>query len=517
MATITAAGAINTTALIVPGLYVQIVSPTVANLNGVPTNVMGIVGTAHWGPVNVPTVFGTMAEYYTAFGPVATDAYDMGTIAAPAVQQGANTFVGVRVTDGTEIKASVTQGTEITFTALYPGSLGNQISVTQVAASVPGLWNVQIGLPGVGTENFTNIGGSGNAFWVNLANAVNNGQNFSRGASKLVSAVAGASTAAPVAGYTLLAGGTDGASSISDSDLIGVDTSPRKGVYALRKQNVSIGVVAGPGDTTIISAITPLGLSEGIYFVTTGAAGETFTTAISNAQAASSYAVKYMIGDFVYWYDAANVLTRAVPPTGFVAGRLANLAPNQSSLNKQLFGVIGTVRGGLPNTGQSLGYTSADLQQLLGGGVDCIANPSPGGNYYAVQGGINSSLNEDVNGDNYTQMTNYIASTLASGMGIYIGQVITPTLLSNIRATLLNFLGNMLQQTLLAPQISKFANSSANQVALPYSVVCDASNNPLSRTSLGYVQADVQVQYEAINKFFIVNLEGGQTVSVATS
>ncbi len=51
--------------------------------------------------------------------------------------------------------------------------------------------------------------------------------------------------------------------------------------------------------------------------------------------------------------------------------------------------------------------------------------------------------------------------------------------------------------------------------SLPYSVVCDTSNNPATRTGLGYVQADVQVQYQGINEKFIVNLEGGQTVQVA--
>jgi ribosome-associated toxin RatA of RatAB toxin-antitoxin module len=33
---------------------------------------------------------------------------------------------------------------------------------------------------------------------------------------------------------------------------------------------------------------------------------------------------------------------------------------------------------------------------------------------------------------------------------------------------------------------------------------------------LGYVQADVQVQYQAINEKFIVNVQGGQTVQVST-
>ena len=37
-------GSINTTALIVPDVYVQIVPPQVALLNGVPTNIAAFVG-----------------------------------------------------------------------------------------------------------------------------------------------------------------------------------------------------------------------------------------------------------------------------------------------------------------------------------------------------------------------------------------------------------------------------------------------------------------------------------------
>ena len=42
-------GSINTTALVVPDLYVEIVPPQNLLLNGVPTNVVGVVGTASWG------------------------------------------------------------------------------------------------------------------------------------------------------------------------------------------------------------------------------------------------------------------------------------------------------------------------------------------------------------------------------------------------------------------------------------------------------------------------------------
>jgi len=70
---------------------------------------------------------------------------------------------------------------------------------------------------------------------------------------------------------------------------------------------------------------------------------------------------------------------------------------------------------------------------------------------------------------------------------------------------LLSFLSGMLTQGLLG----------SSDGTLPFAVVCDTTNNPLSRTALGYVQADVQVQYQAINEKFIVNVQGGQSVVVS--
>ncbi len=90
-------------------------------------------------------------------------------------------------------------------------------------------------------------------------------------------------------------------------------------------------------------------------------------------------------------------------------------------------------------------------------------------------------------------------------MGIYVAQLVNATLFQNIRATLLAFLNGLLSQGLLGSTTG----------AVPFAVVCDITNNPVSRTSLGYVQADVQVQYQAINEKFIVNVQGGQTVQVS--
>jgi phage tail sheath protein FI len=278
-------------------------------------------------------------------------------------------------------------------------------------------------------------------------------------------------------------------------------------MYALRGQGCGIALLADADDPTQYTTQAGFGLGEGIYMMLTGPAGDTITNAVSMKQQVGldSYAAKLMFGDWLWWSDQVNGAIRLVSPQGFAAGRLANLSPEQSSLNKQLYGVIGSQKSGLPGSGQTTSYSSADLSALLSAGIDVIANPQPGGSYWGVRGGHNSSSNAAIDGDNYTRLTNYIAATLAAGMGQYVGMVINANLFQQIRATQLSFLQNMLSQGLLGTTTG----------SLPFSVVCDTSNNPLSRTGLGYVQSDAQVQYQSINEKFIVNIEGGQTVQVS--
>jgi phage tail sheath protein FI len=505
-------GSINTTALVVPDLYVQIVPPQNLVLNGVPTDVVGVVGSASWGPVGQPVIIATMTDYAASFGPIVARKYDMGTQVATAVQQGAQNFRCVRVSDGTDTAASLTlPGIGFTFTALYTGSLGNQLAVTLASGSKAGTWRLTVAMPGLVPEVYDNIGGTGAAFWQALAAAVNAGQGPQRGPSAFVVANAGSASATPAAfSYSFSVGtpGTDGAAGVTAATLVGVDIVPRTGMYALRGQGCSIGVLADADDPTQYTTQEAFGLSEGVYMILTGPAGDSITNAVATKQSAGldSYACKLMFGDWIWWNDPVNAVLRLVSPQGFVAGRLANLSPEQSSLNKPLYAVAGSQKSGTPGAGQSTSYAAADLAVLFQAGIDVIANPQPGGSFWGVRCGHNSSSNAAINGDNYTRMTNYIAASLAAGMGQYVGQVINATLFQNIRATQLSFLQNMLSQGLLG----------STDGSLPFSVVCDTSNNPSSRTSLGYVQSDAQVQYQAINEKFIVNIEGGQTVQVQT-
>lgn len=579
--TISQLGAVNTTALIVPGLTVQIVPPQNLVINGVPTNRLGVVGTASWGPVNQAAIVSSMASYAQAFGPVMARKFDMGTQVATAVQQGASDFRCVRVTDGTEAAAAVVvQSTCVTLTALYTGTLGNTVSAAFSAGSRTNSLRAVVTMPGMQAEVFDNLGAgpsvlttlvctasvtqtvastvgitvgmsvfgtgltgsptvativdathftysavqtvvlgtnltfnlAGNALWLAVAAAITTGVGQLRGPSQTITAVAGVGTAAPTLTTYTLAGGLDGATTITSTVEVGVDTIPRKGMYALRGQGCSVALLADADDSTQWTTQAGFGLAEGIYMIATAASGlaiangTTGVTDIKGNVGLDSYGVKIMHGDWVYWNDQTNGVIRLVSPQGFTAGRLANLSPEQSSLNKQLFGVVGSQKSGLPGSPLFQTYADADFAVLFQNGVDVIANPQPGGKYWGVRCGHNSSSNPSTNGDNYTRMTNYIASTLNAAMGIFVGRLINPNLFNQVRSTLLSFLQNLLSQGVLG---------LTTDGKLPFSVICDISNNPFSRTSIGYLQADIQVQYQAINEKFIINVEGGQTVVVS--
>ena len=189
-------GSLNTTALVVPDLYVEIVPPQTLVLNGVPTDIIGVVGTATWGPVDQPAIIGTMADYVSAFGSLQPRKYDMGTQVATAIQQGAQNFRCVRVTDGTDTAAQLglfytgTNG-PLVLTALYTGSFGNQITGAIMPGSQAGTWQITLSLPGFTPEVFNNIAGTGAAFWQNVVNAINLGQGSLRGPSQIVVASLG--------------------------------------------------------------------------------------------------------------------------------------------------------------------------------------------------------------------------------------------------------------------------------------------------------------------------------------
>lgn len=492
MALIYQAGALSTTSLVNPGVYVDIVKPATV-INGVSTDRIGVVGTAGWGPVNTPVVVGSMSDYIASFGPKqAASTTDAGLAVNCAIAQGASDFRVVRITDGTDTAATGKLDSTVTVTASCTGTVGNGITVMVAAAG--GGYTLTASHATLGTTTYSG------ATWTAIAAAV------AADPSAIIAVTVPTTVPAVAAGSVTLSGGTNGGTPTT-ANFVGTDgTSGRTGMYALRNQGCAIGVLAGLTDAGSWSAQAAFGLGEGVYMVTSGPAGDTISNAVStlSGSGGASYALKVMFGDWLWWDDDTNG-TMLVPPAAFAAGILASLSPEQSSLNKQIYSVRGSQKSGSSGTGAS--YSGAEKTVLFSAGIDVIATPSPGGSYWSCQLGHNSSSSSSVSGDNYTRLTHYIAETLATGMGAYIGEPINDDLFGNVRATILGYLSAMLG----AGQLGLY-NSM-----IPYTVICDSSNNPQARTAIGYVQADVSVRYMGIAEKFIVNLQGGTTVTITTS
>jgi hypothetical protein len=363
-------------------------------------------------------------------------------------------------------------------------------------------------------------GGSGTiapavSVWANMAAAINNGQSTARGPSNLVTMAAGSAIDVPTVSTHTFTGGTDGYGGVTSATLVGSDVAPRKGMYALRKSGCGVMMLADADDSTQWTYQLAFGLGTGTasgeetYMIGTTPAGDTIgnATGPSGTKATAGideYPLKLMFGDWLWWYDQVNGLSRLVSPQAFIAGRIAAMTPQNSSLNKPLQGIQGSQKSGLGTTNQTQTWSDAEVQLLNQYGIDIITNPSPGGSYWSAATGHNTSSNAVIHGEAYTRMTNFIASTLSAGMGIWIGKTVTMKRLLNIAGTIRAFL----QALEDADQIGTIDGSPC------FSVICDATNNTQQQVAIGNVTANVKVVYLGIIENLLVNLMGGASVTI---
>lgn len=443
----------------------------------------------------------------------------------------------VTLSNGVQIKVlTVTSGAIVTFSLVNGGQVlaghaapanpvaqtsttGVGINSTFTLAWVLGTPVIQTGGSGYDSSapTATLVGGTGTAgslvpivsFWPNIASAINNGISGLRGPSQRATAAAGVGTALPALAAYTLTGGTDGASpatigQLGAPALIGQDAIPRTGMFAMRAALISMGVLVDCDDSTTWSQQIAFGASEGIYMIATGPFGDSIANAATVKANAGidSFILKLQFGDWIYINDPITGVQRLISPQGFVAGFMGNQDPSQTPMNKPMSGIVGTQKS---STG--LQYTNADLQALSLAGIDVICNPNPGGTYFGLRLGINTSSNLAVNGDNYTRMTFFIARTIAQGCGLYVGQLQTQEERYQAQTTLSAFFAELQFLGLIGTADGKTC----------YQVILNDSNNPQNMVALGYQFAYCKVIYLAVIRYFVIDLEGGQTVTISDS
>ena len=599
MSLIVPSGSINTSALVVDDFYLVIVPPGNVILNGVPTNIGGIVGTGSWGQPNSAIRVGGTTDAINKLGPILNNKHNLSSaVLLAATAGGSNSqigFVCVRVTDGSDSKASVSildgsLGVLATLTAKYTGTLGNNIIGTIVTGSKKDSLQLQLQITGTSNpiEIYDNLR-TGNVadFKTDLVNAINNGfgvqppsqyvtiatgngtgtlpnsgttYNFSGGGDGSLAGGIGTLTSAPTAGgtgYTVgdiltVAGGTGGTIKVStvssgvvtavtkvnagsgysiltgiattggtgvgctvaisaittgvvDADLIGSATTPT-GMYVLEGSGASQFCLFGLVDATKFTAIVNFGLTRGMIGVVSFPTGTSSDACIAskNSNGIDSYAIM-LLKDFVVWDDGIGN-RRSTTADALCVGLFCALAPEQGDGNKPLFGLVGTER-----SVANAPYLGSEVQLLEGAGINFITNPIPYGNVFGLRHSQNSSSDATINGVNYTRMTNFLAATFAAQLGKYVGQLQSTDpndqTRANARATISTFL-ELLKR--------KPAAGGSGQID-GYSVQLDSSNNPNSAIGRGLMQAIVLVRYLAVIRFFLVYLQGGQTVVLVSN
>lgn len=360
------------------------------------------------------------------------------------------------------------------------------------------------------TATLTGGAGTGGAItlgvgcWSNLVTAINQGQSGVRGPSQLVVATIGTSAAAPALATAAFTGGTDGAAGVTDATLVGSNSTPPTGMYALQNAGVLTGNLVDHSTSSQWSTIAQFGILYGIFFAGQGSPGQSIQTvaALLATAGVDNYSFKNLVGDWVYWLDTVNNVQRLLGPATFWAPMRANMAPNQSTLNKPVSGIVGTQR-----SVQSVQYSSAEALAASQGRLDYLANPAPGGNYFAFQTDKNCSTYAATDSEAYTAMTNFLALTLGTNFGWVIGNPQTTDLRAAVNDAITGFLMNLWLNL-------GYIGDVNNPGKVPFSVETDAGNNPDSQVAVGLMQTLVKVKYESIVRVFVISLQGGSTVTV---
>lgn len=521
----------NPNQLTTPGLYV-VIQPPPGYIQAQASNYIAYFGTGSWGKANTAMLCGSMAEVVASVGSKTTasyaDPFDLPTACEIAFAQtqtenaGLPAGIGVyvtRVTDGTDVAASgfmldTTGGSPLhglKLTAVCTGTLGNGIVTTVSPGQLTGTFNAYIVPPaGLQPELYTNIlGGGAGVFWQNLANVINNGQGVLRGPSRLVTASnVNAMAINPAVTPMTLASGTDGRSGVTSSNFIGSSTAdPPTGIYQMTVMDPapSVAVCVGNTDNTVFPTIQSLIDSLAIFTLFSFPTGTDIPTAVAATKSLGINTPNAAYcKDWVYWYDQLTGQQKLVDPAVFIGARIASLSPENSPLNKAVYQVIGTERINSLNSYRNQ-YSPTDIGTLQSSGILVITNNPPGGNYWGLPHGSNCCSDLVRHWIEYSRLTNWIAHTLDSEMGIYLGQNQSEQSDDPLRAQVKLTLDDFFQTLKGQRQIDNFKT------------VCDLTDNNPQSIAQHFMYAGCYVRYLSSVQFFVINLQGGTTVNITVS
>ena len=400
-----------------------------------------------------------------------------------------------------------------TLQALYTGVGGNQIRYN----ILPGNTSTQVNVlltawQGKSQEYYTGLPKSA-AFWTAFQNALAMGTGSTQAPSQLARFIPAThgSPQAPALGTALLTGGTDGRD-VDTADLIGSSAAvPPTGIYTFAGLNPTIQQfwVAGLTDATGYPDLDAFAQQNGMAAIFALPFNTDVTTAISilNTAGISNWQDLAPL-DWVLFFDSINQVQRFITPLATFGGLISALSPEQSPLNKPVYGVLAT-----PRTQAGAPYSEAEIGQANSNGILLITNPIPLGNTFGVRTATNRGFgaNAAQGPVEYTRMTNFLIQSYGEILGQFIGQLQSTQPADPLRAAVRSISNNFLSQMVTNRQLDA------------YQTICDLSQiggpglNTPQTIAQHILNVAVMARYLSSVWFLVFNLQGGVTVQIYSS
>lgn len=469
-----------------------------------PTSTFFVVGCSPWGPVGVPTVVTSWADYVRQFG-----GFDANSFLDDALYPFFNLFPGQQAWVVRVVGAAKSLGT----LSLKDGSANAGLNTLRVDAKYPSLRADILVTVAAGTNANTFkltarslfVEGGRKETWDNLtltdaATIAKVNQD-----SKLVNLTDLASvTAAPqnnprVLAETALAAGSDDFAGLSANDFIGVAGPPKTGLQAFNDEIYGAGQVAIPGvtdETTHAALIAHAAAYHRLALLDPPLASSKSDMSTSRALYGSWYGALYWPWVKMPSFDQSGLL-KFYPPSGFAAGACAEvdrtIGVHKAPANIAVPGAVDVERlsGGQPQV------DDATREYLNAHDVNVIAPlPNQG---IKIYGARVMTADRRVQWVHEIRLLNELYYSGKLGYQWAVFQVVDGTgrLFRDLGATGRDFLRSFYQAGALFGASEKEA----------FSVVADASNNPPEELAQGRVHVQWAVRISPTSEIIILNID----------
>ena len=410
-------------AQVLPGVYVSVKDEGLITVSPGAVNIIGIVGTAAWGPVNEGVLLGSWSDAVSAFKIDQTNLTLLKALEL-AFANGATDVYAVRIDDGTANKASITLSAAITLNGIYKGTYGNQIAVSVTNnATNPSNRDVKI-TDGVSVENYTNMP-------TNLAivEAINNGSGF-------VTATKLSDTLITAQSSTYLTGGLDGHAVSTGAYALGLNV--------LDNLSVNFELCAGQSDASLHASmdahVQSLAQDNKERIAIAGIAlGESLATTLARTSALSSDRFVLVAPGVTYTsvLSGSEVTRSGAYAAAAIAGKLASLPVSYSLTNK----IINKI------SALEQDYSDAELRQLVQARIVAIKKD----NGFRVTKGVTTSTNTAWTQITTRRIVDYVMGGTRLAGQDYIGRLNNANIRSSLKNVIDAFLGMLVfEETLIA-------------------------------------------------------------------